>query len=347
MSPAFTVHFSLIGFSLLLAAACTWPARAQESPPDPGTAVPSESSVETSGGGVTAADGSAGFPLARLMVRSEDELTRQKGYEILASASHKDSRRILLTGLEDDHAEVRAAAARSLLHYGIETVREDLIDYILSRDSALTEAFGESVALMRGALEVPMASLLADDEETVDRQAAAAYCLGRMGGTASTPLLAKRCWVRDPLLAVTAVQALVASGDSGALVHYRNLLRHPLRDVRLEALGGLAAAGGDDTVAILYDMAIGRLEPDIAMRRHAVHALGEIRRPSSVHALMGIMFENGTLREDVSAALRNLTGMEWHDPGSWRFWYDEWSANPVWPPTVGSTMRPEVELGEF
>lgn len=111
---------------------------------------------------------------------------------------------------------------------------------------------------------------------------------------------------------------ILANTGAGGLEGLVKALRSRSATVRRDVADALAWRG---RVEDLSGMIRSEKKPDV--RSHAVGALGCIRTPESVDALLGLLsVEDAATRSRVGEELARVTGQNLADPEEWRKWWD-------------------------
>jgi HEAT repeat protein len=174
-------------------------------------------------------------------------------------------------------------------------------------DDALLAALGESETPSR---EDPAGGIAADGLVSAygpaakggdpAKRAAALEALAR-GGSRNLSGLVSALRSPDDEVVMYAASALGETRDSAAVPHLIRLLQHPnlnVAQVAIDALGKLRAPSAAAAIEAM-------LEADPWLRFAAMHALGEIGHPGSVHALMRAA-EDASISEIAVEALGKI-----------------------------------------
>lgn len=265
------------------------------------------------------------------------------------SDDHKHTA-IAVSALSDTDVQVREAAAAALTACAPQPLDEAIWRWVSTTPAQVRVRADDVFPQLRENLGGLLLDRLEDDSTPVDRMAGAAYVLGRLGLVEAAPILQKRAWTRDPDLAYASADALARIARDSDLPSLRQLATHPEPGIRRIVVQGAANIGGKKGLELLHSMALHPGEPDPDVRVAAIAAIGTVRSPDSVHALIDILHKRGDFRNDTIDALEALTRLPL-DPvvGTWTGWYSAWRQNPVWPIPLpnGSPFDPEFVQGNF
>ncbi|MEW6777848.1 MAG: HEAT repeat domain-containing protein [Bdellovibrionota bacterium] len=202
--------------------------------------------------------------LAELVEDKDPEIRAQAAYHLRGQGSDPAAAVLLIGGLQDSHAEVRAAAASSIEALGDGT-------HLKSAAPALVKALSDSspkvrsmAALALGKIQSPEGPaalvLLLKDQDRMARWAAS-VALGK-SGAAGVPELSRALWDKDPLVRLGALQALSFMGKDAvaAVPSLAQKLSDEDPSVRAAACGALASVGEGAAEAALP--ALGKLAGD-------------------------------------------------------------------------------------
>ena len=163
----------------------------------------------------------------------------------------------------------------------------------------------------------------ADDKRTKSgARSGAIQTLGALKDADSVPLLIKNLGAADFEVKRSSVVALGRIGAESAVDPILKLLADPepaLRTVALDALGLLRKPQA--CVPAILPLLEG---PDWQVRASAIQALGKMRVKEAIPPLIAALSrEEGRLREDAVAALRNTTASDFgEDAEGWQRWWD-------------------------
>lgn len=270
---------------------------------------------------------------------SRDRLAAMEG---LSSFNTNDALVLLLDGLFDESSAVRSKAADGLLAADEARSAVALSERLLAAEAdALARASDVLPRLHERAAGLIV--ILADDAAPVGRMSQAALCAGRIRAAEAGEWLAKRAWAREAALARNAAWALAMLADSRWTKALDELTRHPLPEVRYEALRGLSRIGGIDALMLLANAAVTPIEPDVSLRRTAVYFIARANEPASIDALMSVLVRTTSVRGDTVQALQGLTRRPYSATRNWQEWYTGWKKNPVWPiPVIKESIEPMI-----
>lgn len=277
------------------------------------------------------------------LARSAASRDRLAAMEGLSSFNTDDALALLIDGLFDESAAVRSKAADGLLAADEARSARALSDRLLAAEpEALTRAADVLPRLHERA--EGLIAILADDEAPVGVMSQAALCAGRIRAAEAGEILAKRAWAREATLARHSAWALATLADSRWTKALDELLRHPLPEVRYEAMRGLSRIGGSDALMLLANAAVTPIEPDASLRRTAIYFIAKANEPASIDALISVLERTTSLRGDTAHALQALTRLPYSGTiRPWREWYTGWKKNPVWPiPMVRESIEPMI-----
>jgi HEAT repeat protein len=252
-------------------------------------------------------------PARRLSVLSELTDLAEDNVELNFDAVFK-------VGLEDEDAEVRAAALQGLFEYeGADLVPR--LAEMLREDPNSEVRVQSAVALGRYALAAEFDRLSEADARTVRDaltesvedleedefvRARAIEALGAMSGEDTQNLIESVYEEGDSLpLRVGAVDAMGRSCDEVWLPIVMQEMENPAPQMRHAAAFAAGSIGDEEAVVPLALMA--RDDPDEEVQRAAIAALGEIGGGRARVALKNLLYEgNSDLEDDVQEALANL-----------------------------------------
>ncbi|HXH22155.1 MAG TPA: HEAT repeat domain-containing protein [Dehalococcoidia bacterium] len=223
-------------------------------------------------------------------------------------------------GLDDEDAEVRAAAIQGLFEYEnpdiiprlAEMLREDpntevrLQSAIALGRYALAAEFDRLSERDSQAVRDALTASVEDLEEDEFVRARAIEALGAMSGEDTQNLIESIYEEGDSLpLRIGAVDAMGRSCDEVWLPIVLQELQSPAPQMRHAAAFAAGSIGDEEAVAPLAEMARG--DPDQEVQRAAIAALGEIGGQRARVALKNLLFEgDDDLRDDIQVALSTM-----------------------------------------
>jgi hypothetical protein len=186
-----------------------------------------------------------------------------------------------------------------------------------------------------------------------ERRIAAVRALVSEPGEEVSEAIAKLLADREPEVVMEAAEALGARGDVPSRKALRAALRRFAKDeailpVVVVALGTARDGGAAKEVGKLARRALGA---DARLARAAIDALGRMRDPESLRALMALHAsadagEKGghpEFLEDIRESLRELTGLPFRLSETWRGWWlharKGWRAAPLEPHEEAELFR--------
>ncbi len=274
----------------------------------------------------------AAMPVLVETAKAEDEQTRLRSLEAMAKLDPAANPDVFYNALGDPSPAVRLAAARVVTGFPAGQVFDRVMQVLTGPAGQADAALAEALPLLRAALEPCMLDLLESAEETVDRRAAAAYSLGRMGSGGAVPTLAQLAWGTDEWLASVGAQALLNIHDPIVIPKLAELTAHPVEQTRWAAVEGLAALGGPQAIEALGYVALTRPAGDKELSRRAVQLLAATKDPAVIPILIQAMERNVAVRRIAVDSLSELTGQDLGDmPSLWIEWWNKRN-DPSQPP---------------
>jgi HEAT repeat protein/beta-lactamase regulating signal transducer with metallopeptidase domain len=208
----------------------------------------------------------------------------------------------LIARLDDENAEVRTAAARSLGRIKDSRAIPGLIGALKDRDSKVRAAAAEALAEFEDARAVaPLAELLNDQSSEVKKTALDALSHfedQQLPGAAITRLLSDS----DPEVRHNAAHLVGRLHDRSSIGQLARLIGDPSPDVRgaaIEALGEV----GDPTAATAIVPALSDANADV--RQQAIDAIEQLKAPISETTLLALMRDKDA---DVRQKAAHLAG---------------------------------------
>ena len=268
-------------------------------------------------------------PVLYGMALSQDPLIRERAAEAWAALDTPEALEMLLNFLCDYNPEARAIAARRLSGWAAEPLFDAVVRVLDGKD--VMRAAGVDLALpeLRPALETAMVALFANEEEPLQRRAAAAYCLGRMGSRPAIPKLAEGARAQDTPFALACAQALHLLHATDQAPLWSDLTGHSDMYMRAIALDALAEAGGPEALEALRRVATGETgERSIHLLQQAARGIALFPFDDAVPTLIEVMSKNLKLRMFVYNLLELRTGVDaGQTPSEWQKWYDALKAD--------------------
>ena len=201
----------------------------------------------------------------------KDAVTRQHTCEALGELEDARAAADLIKVLKDDNRLVRLAAAYAVGKVRDKSATPDLIAKLSDRDREMREAAATSLGQIADPAAVnTLIAALRDPVDKVREQAAAS--LGRIAPSDAA--------------ALAAIAAIAGGGDEGA------------RSAAVFSLGRIGNAGSVAPLAARLDA---KTEPSVTVRRRAAQALGEIKSPTALEALVAA-FADPDWRVNYAAA---------------------------------------------
>lgn len=206
------------------------------------------------------------------LLKDPDDRVRAQAAATLSRIPHAQSLRALLQGLQDPHEDVRKRCAAALGDIGDPRAGSALI------------------------------ALLNDPHQ--ETRIAAAEALGRIGDDRAVPALISMLADEDESVVQKAILALRKIQDPQSTRPLLQLLQHPSHRVRQKAAESLGAIG-DAVVAEQLEPLL-KHDRSEEVRAAAAKALGAIRDPGSVDALLNAVHDLMSVRTKAVAALGEI-----------------------------------------
>ena len=285
-----------------------------------------------------------------MLADSPDPRSRIAWLEGAFRSGDQDHIRLAVSTLADRDERVRSSAASALRPCPPDALADVLIDWAIETAPSVRSSADDVLPNLRESLGPILLAKLQDDMVSVDRMAASAYLLGRMGAREAADDLRNRAWTRNRSIAIASADALARIATEADLDALQELATHPEADIRAIVVDGAANVGGEKGVDLLHAIAMQPREPQLAVLHAAVAALGASNHPRGIHALIDILQKRSNVRPETIAALQRLTGLPLDPlPVYWFAFYDQWVQNEIWPipgKTV-SAFDPEFVQGNF
>ena len=207
----------------------------------------------------------------------------------------------LIARLDDENAEVRAAAARSLGKLKDERAVPGLIGALKDRDAKVRETAAEALAEFEDSRAIaPLADLLSDQSSEVKRSALDA--LSHFESNLPSAPIIRLLSDADADVRHNAAHLVGKLRDRSATGALARLVGDPDANVRqaaIEAIGEL----GDPAGAVALTPAFSDVDADV--RQQAINAIEELKAPMAEATLLGLMRDRDA---DVRQKAARLAG---------------------------------------
>ena len=226
-------------------------------------------------------------------LKAEEEDTRKAAAEALGRLRDPRAGEPLVSALKDQSVYVSRSATQALAEIG-PSVYQQLVAVLSDQDARVRRRAVEVLAKVGGDIAVEHLTAALTDEDPFVRSEASEG-LTRTSDTRAVEPLISALQDIDISVRLNAADALGRIGDSRAIPPLIAALYEEEIELNRRAEGALAKIGApavDALVAILED-------DNVAVRRHAMSALGKIKDARSIEPLIKAM------RDDLHAAARH------------------------------------------
>ncbi len=223
-------------------------------------------------------------------LQDDDARVRAAAADVAAHHGYDAARPVLITWLDDIEPEARAQAARSLARFEGPEEREALIRALGDSDASVrAAAVGALASHSDSAVIAPIAARLDDDDDNVRIRAAEA--LGERNDPRVTVPLVGRARDEVPEVRMAVIHALARSGDVRGESALQLLAEDDDENVALAAIGALGQLGGDSAIGTLVQLS---RSPSTRHAEAAVRALGALSENESARAALVAMLAPST-----------------------------------------------------
>ena len=262
-------------------------------------------------------------PVVAGFLSSSDAAVRLRGVEGIDDLESAFTIETLLKALYDESPRVRITAARRLGEASPIALIVRVWESEIQRPEAFWESFWRHIPEWGADMGPPLTAYLERDDITGDQGAIAAHALGLLRYVPAGPVLARRAWVQHPELAYRSSVALLRLGESGPGEEQHKLVRHPLPEVRMQAVHTLATQGDQTAIDTLHAVVLGQSERNMEVRKQAILALRNMEYRSVLPALIDLIGRVPALNLELRHALIEVAGLD-NGPNAniWREWYE-------------------------